>query len=214
MSSATEHQPRSWVPIAKLLRPQGRRGELLADPLTDLTDLFSPGLELTLAASDGSEIALIPAADATRVTLESHFFPTGKNSGRIVLKLSGCETISAAEALAGQQLLVPREALPALAPDTFFVRDLVGCALYDAASLHPELAVGTIVDVEFAYSPDGRTRLPDAAPLLAVQLVTELAAEPVLVPFIRAWLDTIDLPARRIVMHLPKGLLNESHRIS
>jgi 16S rRNA processing protein RimM len=191
----------SWTPIAKLLRPQGRRGELLAEPLTDLPDFFADltanTRELTLAPTDH------PAPNAPTVTLESHFFPTGKNAGRIVLKLSGCDTISAAEALAGHQLLLPTSALPVLDPDTFFVRDLLGCTLCDG-----DLAIGTIVDLEFATAPDGRTRRPDAAPLLAVQLLTQPDADPVLIPFIRAWLDNVDLPARRIMMHLPEGLLS------
>jgi 16S rRNA processing protein RimM len=190
----------TFTPVAQLLRPQGRRGELLAEPLTDLPDFFA-GLtanttSLTLSSTDN------PPPDAPTITLESHFFPTGKNAGRIVLKLSGCDSISAAEALAGQQLLIPTSTLPALDPDTFFVRDLLGCTLYDA-----ELPVGTIVDLEFATAPDGRTRLPDAAPLLAVQLLTTPDADPVLVPFIRAWLSSVDLPAHRIVMHLPEGLV-------
>ncbi len=191
----------SWTPIAQLLRPQGRRGELLAEPLTDLPDFFADlttnARELTLATSEA------PKPDAPTVTLESHFFPTGKNAGRIVLKLSGCDSISAAEALAGQQLLVPTSALPALDPDTFFVRDLLGCTLYDA-----DLAVGTIIDLEFATAPDGRTRLPDAAPLLAVQLLSSPDDDPVLIPFIRAWLDSVDLPNRRIAMQLPPGMLS------
>jgi len=191
----------TFTPIAQLIRPQGRRGELLAQPLTDLPDFFT-GLTanttpLTLAATD------TPAPNAPTITLESHFFPTGKNAGRIVLKLSGCDSISAAETLAGQQLLVPTSALPALDPDTFFVRDLLGCTIYDS-----DLAIGTIVDLEFSTGPDGRTRLPDAAPLLAVQLLTTPDAEPVLIPFIRAWLSSVDLPTRRIVMHLPEGLIS------
>jgi 16S rRNA processing protein RimM len=191
----------TFTAIAQLLRPQGRRGELLAEPLTDLPDFFS-GLTtsttpLTLSKAD------TPAPGASIVTLESHFFPTGKNAGRIVLKLSGCDSISAAEALAGQQLLIPTSALPVLDPDTFFVRDLLGCTLYDS-----DLAIGTIVDLEFATAPDGRTRLPDAAPLLAVQRLAAPDSEPTLIPFIRAWLSSVDLPARRIVMHLPEGLLS------
>ncbi len=193
-------EPASWIPIAQLLRPQGRRGELLAEPLTDLpdffTDLTTNARELTLAPTEN------PATDAKSVTLESHFFPTGKNAGRIVLKLSGCDSITAAEALAGQQLLLPTSALPALEPDTFFVRDLLGCTLYDG-----DLAIGTITDLEFATAPDGRTRLPEAAPLLAVQLLSAPDDDPVLIPFIRAWLDSVELTTRRIVMHLPEGLL-------
>jgi 16S rRNA processing protein RimM len=194
-----------WFPIARLLRPQGRRGELLAEPLSDLPGLFDNHHDVVLAAAD----AAAPAPDSPTLRIEEHWLPTGKNAGRVVLKLSGCDTISAAEALAGQQLFIARSELPALDPGTFFVGDLLGCTVYNAGD-----PIGTIVDVEFATAPDGRTRLEDAAPLLAVELA-ELTShtppsEPVLIPFVLAWIDSIDIAARRITMHLPDGLLQAS----
>ncbi len=188
-----------WVALAQLLRAQGRKGELLAEPLSDVPGIFSPGIRLLPAAGGAAS----PVPGAPQLVLEDAWFPTGKNAGRVVLKLSGCDTISQAEALAGQRLLVPASALPALAPDTFFVGDLVGCTLFDGAA-----PVGTVTDVEFAMAPDGRTRLEDAAPLLAVTLANATEAEPALVPFVRAWLDSVDIPARRIVMRLPEGMLS------
>ena len=189
-----------WFPIARLLRPQGRRGELLADPLRDLPHLFAPHREVLPAPANASA----PLANTLPLHIEEHFFPTGKNAGRVVLKLSGCDTISAAELLAGQQLFIPTSELPPLEPGTFFVGDLLGCTLYDAAS--PNTPAGTVTDVEFATAPDGRTRLEDAAPLLAIEQTP--GAEPILIPLVLAWIDTIDIAARRITMHLPQGLLD------
>ncbi len=206
-----------WFAIARLLRPQGRRGELLADPLSDLPDLFAASRDVVIAAAN----ATAPAAGAADVRIEEHWFPTGKNAGRVVVKLSGCDSISAAEALAGQQLLIAADQLPALDPGTFFVGDLVGCTLYDAATPSSgAVSVGTVVDVEFATGPDGRTRIEDAAPLLAVELIRPVqatagpddpeAAEPMLVPFVLAWIEEIDVAARRITMRLPEGLFDAS----
>jgi 16S rRNA processing protein RimM len=150
-------------------------------------------------------------------TIESCWKPTGRNAGRIVLKLSGADSISAAEELAGMSVLVPSEALPELDEDTYFVRDLIGATLWDG-----DAPVGEIVDVEFAMAPDGRTRLEDAAPLLVVRaqpLVDDEASLPqsgdepeeveetALVPFIRAWLVEVDLAHKRVLMRLPAGLL-------
>ena len=191
-----------WFPIARLLRPQGRRGELLADPLSDLPGLFAPNREVLLAPANASA----PAPGALPLHIEEHFFPTGKNAGRVVLKLAGCDSINAAELLAGQQLFLPTDQLPPLEPGTFFVGDLLGCTLYDAAS--PNTPAGTVVDVEFATAPDGRTRLEDAAPLLSIELNGRPGTEPILVPLVLAWIDTIDIAARRIAMHLPEGLLD------
>jgi 16S rRNA processing protein RimM len=176
--------------VAHLLRPQGRRGELLADPLTDLPGLFTAGRE-----------AALPSGEILRI--EDHWFPTRKNAGRIVLKLSGCDSISQAEALAGLQLLIPTADLPTLDPGTYFVADLIGCTLFDG-----QTPVGTIVALEFPTTPDGR-RLDSAPPLLAVQPLQPEAAEHTLVPFVRAWLDSVDTPGHRIVMHLPPGLFGD-----
>jgi 16S rRNA processing protein RimM len=198
-----------WFPIARLLRPQGRRGELLADPLSDLPGLFDLPHDVVLAAAD----AAAPAPGAPTLRIEEHWLPTGKNAGRIVLKLSGCDTISAAEALAGQQLLIPRSQLPPLDPGTFFVGDLLGCTVYNVTTSDNPAGdpIGTIVDLEFATAPDGRTRLEDAAPLLSVELSTRTPpSEPVLIPFVLAWIDSIDIAARRITLHLPTGLLDPS----
>jgi 16S rRNA processing protein RimM len=185
-----ENTPPEWFAAATLLRPQGRRGELLADPLSDLPDLLKPGMRVSIAGLDSS----------SEITLEDLWLPTGRNAGRLVLKLSGCDTINDAERLAGHDLLIPSANLPTLAADTWFVRDLLGCTLFDG-----DTRLGEITGIEYPIAADGRTRLPDAAPLLEV--TTKPNAEPALVPFVKAWLDAVDLAQHRVSMRLPAGLL-------
>lgn len=194
-----------WLVAALLLRPQGRRGELLAEPHVPF-ELFSSQRQMWLATAEDAE----PAEDSARL-LEQAWQPLGKNAGRVVLKLVGVETISDAEALNGKYLLLRAADLPTLEEDTFRVRDLVGCSLFDGGR-----QVGTVVDIQFPVAADGRTRLQDAPDLLAV-LPTEQSiqgadatpeedAETVLVPFVRAWLLNVDTSAKRIEMQLPPGL--------
>lgn len=192
----------AWVSLARLLRPQGRKGELLSDLLTDLDPAvqFRAGRQVTLVPANATQ----PAPTAEPTTIEGYFLPVGKNAGRIVLKLAGCNSISEAEALAGQQLMVHASELPALDPDTFYVSDLIGCTLFNGP--HP---IGQIVDVQFAMSPDGKTRLLEAAPLLGLQLANAPTDDdPILIPFVRAHLESVDLPNKRITMNLPDGLLD------
>lgn len=193
MSNAPDAE---WVAVAALIRTQGRRGELLAEPLTSLPEIFAAGRAVVLAKGSSAD------AGSLHVTIEEHWFPTGKNSGRVVLKLSGCDSISQAEALAGLQVLMSADTLPKLDSDTFYVGDLVDCDLYDG-----DRRMGRVDGVEFAMAPDGHTRLETAAPLLSV--IAGEDTEPVLVPFVRAWLDHVDLEGRRVVMHLPAGLFDE-----
>lgn len=194
-TTPTTSEGSRWTAIARLLRPQGRRGELLAEPLTDLAEVFAKGRAVRLDAPAGK-----PAVGSAKRVLEDCWTPTGRNAGRLVLKLSGCESINDAEALAGYEVMIEASEMPALDEDTFFVGDLVGSALLDG-----EKQVGTIVDLEFPVSSDGR-RLEDAAPLLVVE--TASGEEPVLVPFVRAWLEAVDTAAKRVTMHLPAGLMD------
>ncbi len=194
-----------WMMAAHLLRPQGRRGEILAEPSAPF-ELFTPGRRLARSA-----LVTAPAQPLTLVEIESAWQPTGRNAGRLVLKLQGTDSITAAEALAGQHLFLRVDELPALEEGTYRVRDLTGCALFDG-----DVLVGTVLDLQFAVGADGRTRLEDAPDLLVVQpvLASESEssgpeAEPVLVPFVRAWLLEVDLPAKRIRMQLPPGLFDD-----
>lgn len=214
--------PDEWLVAAQLLRPQGRRGELLAEPHVPF-DLFSPGRPFWLAAGSDSPATENPRpTDLVPRTLEGAWQPVGKNAGRVVLKLAGVESISDAEAFNGRSLLLRVGDLPALDEDTFRVRDLVGCSLFDG-----EVLVGTVVDVEFPVGADGRTRMADAPDLLAVvpapsdlpavdlaPAIDALAdassdAETVLIPFVRAWLIDVDTTVKRIRMNLPQGLFGE-----
>jgi 16S rRNA processing protein RimM len=188
-STVTNIASDGWIAIATLLRPQGRRGELLAEPLSDVAEVFVTGRRVMLSGK---------TMEAR--TLEEHWMPTGRNAGKIVLKLSGCESINDAEALAGRQVLIAADEMPKLDEDTYFVGDLVGCAFFDG-----DTPAGRIVDVEFPVGSDGR-RMEEAALLLVVELIA--GEEPVLVPFIRTWLQHVDVEERRVVMHLPEGLLS------
>ena len=197
----------AWLEAAQLLRPQGRRGELLAEPSCD-TDLFRAGRSLFLGPNPSG-----PAPLGFALEIESCWQPTGRNAGRLVLKLRGTDSIDAAEVLAGQYLFLRTSDLPALEDGTYRVRDLVGCSLLDG-----DLLAGTVIDLQFPVAPDGRSRLNDAPDLLVVQPVApsetpDWAAatpsiEPVLIPFVQAWLLEVDLPGKRIRMHLPPGLFD------
>ena len=190
-----------WLEAAPLLRPQGRRGELLAEP-SAACELFLPGRRFSLGPGPQS-----PANPLSWVELEGVWQPTGRNAGRLVLKLRGTDSITAAEALAGQYLFFRLDELPPLEEGTYRVRDLSGCLLYDGDRL-----VGSVVDLQFPVAADGRTRLTAAPDLLVIEPVrnpdipTGQPADPVLVPFVNAWLLEIDVAQKRLRMQLPQGL--------
>ena len=192
--SMTQTTP-AWIVLAHLLRPQGRKGEVLAELLTDFPERFEEKTRVFLAPSgfDGEESA------ARAAEVAAFWLPVGKNEGRIVLHFAGIETISDAETIAGLDVLVPREERVALEDDSVYISELIGCTVYDGA-----IAVGVVEDVQFATTADGARRLSDAAPLLEV---TSMTGDEVLIPFVKAFLVAVNTEAKRIEMKLPEGLI-------
>lgn len=184
----------SWVVLAHLVRPQGRKGELLAELLTDFPERFEDRKQVFLAPEGFSGEA--PAARSAEVV--SFWLPVGKNVGRIVLQFAGINSISEAEGLAGLDVMVPFEERQPLDEESVYITDLIGCTLYDGAT-----PVGVIEDVQFPSTPDGSRKLEDAAPLLSVRAND---GDEILVPFAKAFLIGVDTEAKRVDMALPVGL--------
>ncbi|MBB5344069.1 ribosome maturation factor RimM [Tunturibacter empetritectus] len=185
----------AWIVLAHLLRPQGRKGEVLAELLTDFPERFEEQRRVFLAASGfaGEE------SGARAMEVVAFWLPVGKNEGRIVLQFAGIDTISDAETVAGLDVIVPREERRPLDDDSVYISELIGCTVYDGAT-----AVGVVEDVQFATTADGARRLTDAAPLLEI---TSLAGDEILIPFVKAFLVAVDTAAKRIEMKLPEGLI-------
>ncbi len=178
-----------------LLRPQGRKGELLAELLTDFPERFTGEARVFLAKSGSAGAE--DQAQAMKVL--GYWLPTGRNQGRVVLRFAEVDSISAAERLAGFAVLVPESERVELEDDAEYVSDLVGCAVFDGSTL-----VGKVTGVEFAMSPDGARRLEDAAPLLTVETAE---GEEVLIPYVKTFLVALDPEHKRIEMNLPSGLV-------
>lgn len=196
MSSTNE-----WILLARILRPQGRKGEVLADLLTDFPQRFQSNPDVWLATpgfTEGQQSNLSAGQRAPEpAQVIGHWLPVGRNSGRIVLHFSGVDSISAAEQLTGKEVVIPAEARMPLEPDEAYISDLVGCEVYDGEQL-----VGTLEDVQFATTPDGSRRIEDAAPLL---VVLSPAGE-ILIPFAKQYLVELNTAAGHIRMSLPEGL--------
>lgn len=185
----------SWIVLAHLLRPQGRKGELLAELLTDFPERFESQRRVSLAPLNfaGKD------TEARTVEVVSFWLPVGKNEGRIVLQFVGIDSITAAEGIAGLDVIVPYEERVPLDDESEYISDLIGCTVYDRST-----AVGIIDDVQFPSTPDGGRRLAEAAPLLAV---VSPDGDEILIPFAKAFLVGVNVKERRVDMTLPEGLV-------
>jgi 16S rRNA processing protein RimM len=191
-------QDEEWTILAQLLRPQGRKGELLADLHAD-PELLAAGSPAFLASPGFTG----PERNARQVDITSAWMPNGRNRGRIVVHFAGVASISEAELLSGLAVMIPRSSRPEPEEGAEYVEDLVGCQVYDGDTL-----VGTLDAIEFSTDPDGK-RLVDAAPLLSV--VTAQGDE-ILIPYVQQFLESVSTEAREIRMRLPEGLLDLNQR--
>jgi 16S rRNA processing protein RimM len=200
MSDTNPAPPPNWTVLARLLRPQGRRGELLAELLTDFPNRFGERDQLYVAAAGFAGTS----AEARRIEVTGHWLPVGRNQGRIVLALAGVNSIEAAEALAGLEVVVPSTARVELEEGEEYIDDLVGCLIFDLAGAHPDEPIGAVTAVEFPATADGARRLPEAAPLLTA-LTPE--GDEILIPYVQSFLVSLSTSDKRIEMRLPAGLL-------
>jgi 16S rRNA processing protein RimM len=184
-----------WVWLARIRRPQGRKGEVLAEILTDFPEKFAQRRQLWLlpdeasaSSPSGSFRAGSPGEAPRSVELIAHW----PHKGGIVLHFAGVDSISAAEQLAGLLVAIPRAERAPLSEDEAYIGDLIGCSVLDVAGAET-IVVGTIEDVDRSAGP------------VALLVVRGRSGE-ILVPFAKAYLKKIDLDARRIEMALPEGL--------
>jgi 16S rRNA processing protein RimM len=173
----------SWVLLARIVRPQGRRGEVLADIFTDFPEQFAQRKRLFLRPP-GAREALREAK------VESHWL----HKERVVLKFSQIDSISDAETLRGFEVVIPREERMKLEGDAVYVSDLMGVRVIDVSRGSAEDA-GEITDVE----PEG--------PGPAMLVIRTGAGEELLIPFVRAYIRNMDIEGKRLEMELPQGLL-------
>jgi 16S rRNA processing protein RimM len=134
-ANATAHVPGApaavgaMVAVGRIVRTQGRRGEVRVEPLTDAPERLA---ELR-------ECWLVPPAAGERHDVEAVWF-----QGRVpVVKLAGSASMTDAQALVGRLVMIPRAAVRQLPPDRYYAFDLVGCVVEtpEGASL------GTISEV-------------------------------------------------------------------
>ncbi|MFP5230272.1 MAG: ribosome maturation factor RimM [Acidobacteriota bacterium] len=175
-----------WILLARLIRPHGRRGELVAEILTDFPERFHERKRLML---------IPPERTGTRpreMDLENFWFLRS----RIVMKFVGVDSINDAEALRGFEVAIPFAERAPLEAGSVYLSDLIGCRVVDLNRRAAE--VGTVVDVD---------RESSNTELLVLRPADPGSRELLLIPYVREYLVRVDTEHRRLEMRLPEGLL-------
>lgn len=131
-------------------RPHGKEGAFTVAEPTERLELLDPGRRVVVGGRDMKVAWRKGTAERPLVKLE-------ETDGR-----------TAAEAMRGDAIEVPRAEVGALAEGEFLVDDLVGCAVVDGAR-----AVGTVRDVLLLPAADVLEVAPDGGDALLVPLVAD-----------------------------------------
>jgi 16S rRNA processing protein RimM len=191
-------EEQDWVQVARIIRPRGNKGEVLAELFTDFPARLSSRLQIFLrqAQSEPRAIGL------------QNFWVDRNHPEHGIFHFEGCSSIDAAEKFRGLEVLIPIADRVKLPAGRYFVSDLIGCSLFENPVTETKLSspacameeaprmVGTVQDVYFPGEGTAGT------PLLQVQT----AAGELLVPLAEDICRRIDVAGRRIDVTLPEGL--------
>lgn len=171
-----------FLAIAQIARPQGRRGEVSAEILTDFPARFQ---ELGAAYIED-------AGGAPRLVTVERAWP---HKGRIILKFSGVDSIDAAERLRGLHVFIRGEDRVALPEHHYYVWELEGCRVVrESEGLTQDL--GVVTEVERNGGVD----------LLRVASIGNRSRE-LLIPLAQDICKRIDIAAKAIFVDPPEDLL-------
>lgn len=189
---------RQWVQVARILKPRGNKGEVLAELLTDFPERFSNLKQVWLRKDD----------DEPQLVGLQNFWVDRNHPETGVFHFASSATIPDAEQFRGYDILVPFDERVKLPAGRYFVTDLIGCTVFEVREDLSKLAspacaleeaprvLGTVHDVFFPGEGVAGT------PLL--QLDTPNGE--LMIPLAEDICTQIRVAERRIEVRLPEGL--------
>ena len=143
------------VLVGRVVKPQGRHGEVLVLPLSDRPDRF-PGLRRAFVAAPGGGVR------------ELKVLRCWPHKGRFVLQIEGVASIDEAETLRGLELRIAEEELASLPEGSFYYHQLKGLRVEDEAGgligvVDEVMETGAENRVLVVRGPGGETLLPFAS---------------------------------------------------
>ena len=169
---------RGWLTVARIVKTQGRRGEVAAEILTDFPEQLLARQQVWLWDGRG---------EPRPASVEK----TWPHKNYLVFHFSGYDSLSQAEELVGLEIQIPRA--EATRPSgTFLLDELVGCRVFDQAS---GAELGRVREL----IPTGGTKV------LAVETAE---GRELLIPFAEEYCRRIAPKEKRIEVTLPEDLQN------
>jgi 16S rRNA processing protein RimM len=171
-----------YLTVARILRPQGRRGEVAAEILTDFPGRFAKM----------ESAYLWDGRSAPRAVNVRGCWISQSRGGQAIFHFEGSDSISDAEKLVGLEVQVPLSERMPLPGGSYYVTDLIGCQVRDAEGR----AVGRVRDVQSTGENTAGTPL----------LVIDAPEGELLIPLAQEICVRVDVNTRSIEVRLPEGL--------
>ena len=159
------------IKLGKITAPQGIKGEVRVYPYTDKPTRFS---EIEAVLLDGRRCRIEKARYMKNM---------------VILKLEGIDDRNAAETMRNRELLLPREELWKQPEDTYFVDDLVGCAV-----------------VSEDGAPVGTLKTIHSRPAQDLYEIERADGSSFLLPAVKEFIKDVKTDEKIIVIHLIEGL--------
>jgi 16S rRNA processing protein RimM len=131
MESAGHKTGGDFIPVGRITKPHGVRGELKVHPFTQSPENLKRYATLFLFR-DGDNEYIPFVREKVRFQAKS-----------VIIKLKGCDDRTQAEALVGCQVLIEKNELPAPGKDEFYLYQLEGKQAIDIKGKH----IGTVTSV-------------------------------------------------------------------
>ena len=167
------------IKIGKIVNAVALKGEVKVYPYTEPKERFEE-LERILVEKNNKTLSY--AIEAVRY-----------QKGMVILKLEGVDDRNGAEALKESDVLITEEDLAELPEDTFYVRDLIGC---DVFNIEDGAKIGKITDVLQNTAQD------------IYQIQDETGRE-ALIPAVGDFIKEVNIGEKYVKVRLIPGLIDE-----
>lgn len=159
------------INIGKVVTTHGVRGDVKVYPHTNVDDMFGK-LKKIYIGTEEYKISSVKYA-----------------KGCPVLNLNGVNTVEEAQLLIGKQVFADEASLPKLEEDSFYLKDIIGCAAVDEQGGE----IGKITDVMFTGAND-------------VYEITTESGRKILVPAVKEFILKVDISDKKITVKLIEGM--------
>lgn len=174
----------NYFRIAKIVSLHGIKGDLKCISTTFDNDRFN--LLKKIYVIDESEYELL---EKNNIDYQKEISDIKFLNNAIVFKIKGVDSVEDAKKYIGREIYINREEALPLKTDEYYIPDLILCDVYDTKMIH----IGKVVDVDINNKDD--------------ILVVRKDKKDIFIPMVKAFIKSINIAEKKIIVELIEGML-------